>query len=330
MLLGLSSTSFAISEKNYITDYQNNVLPFTNSMEKGTLKSNGLNLSYRTFIQQDATSCLVILPGRSEPAVKYGELVYDLVHSSDIGKKLNYFILDHRGQGQSDRMVSPSDLGHVDYFNNYVSDLGSFLKNVVDKASCQKKFLFAHSMGAGISLRYVELNPDYFNGLMISSPMVKIQTKPYAYLVARAIIEGMMLAGQGNKFSVGQAPFNSNDLFTENTFTSSPERFEMTMKLAEIFPDTKVGGASNRWIKEVMNGTYYLRQDYYKITAPMKLYRAGDEQYSEPAEMHRMCQLVADCDELLLPTSKHEVINDRDENRDQVISSMIEFMTGLN
>lgn len=322
-----STDLFAISESNYADVYQNKVLPLVRSMQEGTLYSNNLHLSYRTLIQPAARNCLIILPGRSESAVKYGEMVYDLIHNSEVGKKLNYFILDHRGQGSSDRMASPLDMGHVDHFEYYVSDLENFLKTIVDQASCDKKFLFAHSMGAGIGLSFLQNEPDYFSGLMISSPMLKIQTKPYKYFAARTIIKAMMLAGKSEDFSIGQVGYNPEDRFEDNRFTTSPIRFEMTMDLYRLFPETQLGGVSNRWLNEVMKGTRNLRKGYKSITAPMKLYRAGIELYSEPKEMNKMCLEAAHCDELVLPTSKHEVFNDRDENRDQVINSMIEFMT---
>ena len=41
---------------------------------------------------------LVISPGQGEPALKYAELVYDL---KDTGYDI--FVIDHRGQGASDR-----------------------------------------------------------------------------------------------------------------------------------------------------------------------------------------------------------------------------------
>lgn len=327
-VLAFSLNAFAISEKNYQNDFQNKVLPLIYSMSEGTLFSNNLNLHYRTLMQDGATSCLVILPGRSESAVKYGEMVYDLVNS-EVGKKLNYFILDHRGQGSSERMASPHDMGHVDRFENYVSDLNNFLKTVVDQAPCGKKFLFAHSMGAGIGLSFVEREPQYFSGLMISSPMLKIQTAPYKYFVARAIIDAMMIAGKEEQFSIGQLAYNPNDRFENNRFTTSPNRFVMTMGLYELFPETQLGGVSNGWLNQVMKGTIALRKGYKKITVPMKLYRAGIELYTEPKEATKLCLQAAKCEELIFPSSKHEVFNDRDENRDQVIGSMIQFMTDL-
>ena len=325
VFVALLSNAFAISELDYQKTFENEVRPFVKTMQDGQFVSNGINIHYKTYLQDKAKYCMIILPGRSESAEKYGELVYDLKNSA-VGSNLNFFVLDHRGQGSSDRMTDKLDMGYVDQFENYVSDLDYFLKNIVSQTFCQKKLMFAHSMGAGIGLSWVTGHGKYFDGLMISSPMLKIQTKPYSYAVAKSIVTAMMAIGKGDSFAIGQKPFNSNDDFDGNKFTTSKARFKMTMDLFEEYPKTKLGGVSNRWIYEVMKGTRKLRSNYSKIKIPMHLYRAGTELYSEPEEMQKLCAEALQCQEMLLSTSKHEVVNDSDENRDQVIQDIISFV----
>jgi lysophospholipase len=325
IVLSYTLNVFAISELDYKNEFKK-VNYFTANMINGRFYSNKLNVYYKIHKNLNASNCLFILPGRSEPAQKYGELVYDL-NQTDFGKTLNYFIIDHRGQGASDRMTDKHDLGYVDQFENYVTDLDYFLKRQTANFSCNKKFLFAHSMGAGIGLSFVVKNPNYFDALAISSPMLKIQTKPYPYAVAKTIVASMMAIGRGDEFAIGQKGYNPNDVFADNKFTTSEARFEMTMDLYKNNPVYQLGGVSNKWLFEVMNGTAKLRSKYSKIKAPMKLYRAGIELYSEPSEMHKLCEEALQCDEMVFPNSKHEVINDRDETRDQVISSMIELFS---
>lgn len=326
MLAFLTFKTWAISEDNYAENYKLNVLPFVKSMSEGYFSSAGLKLHYRLSVDPENTKCVVILPGRSEAAEKYGEFVYDL-KQTDFGKSLNYFVLDHRGQGSSDRMTDKMDMGYVDHFSNYVTDVGNFLTVIVGKYNCEKKYLFAHSMGAGIGLRYVELHPDVFDALAISSPMLKIQTKPYPYLVARSIVMSMIAIGKGDEFAIGQNGYSSERNFEKNKYTTSKVRYEMSEDIFEIFPKTKFGGVSNKWLLEVMNGTIALRKNYSKLTAPMKLFRAGTELYSDPAEMHKMCVHALKCEEHLYPNSKHEVYNDQDPTRNDVIANVIDLFS---
>ena len=319
----LFTNAFAINELDYKNNYDTFVRPFLSTMQDGYLQSNGLRLHYKTALNPEAPYCLVIL--RSEPAEKYAEFIYDL-KTSVVGNYLNFFVLDHRGQGSSDRMDPKTDMGHVDQFEYYVSDVDHFLNQVVSPYKCKKRFLFAHSMGAGIGLSWVLKNEKYFDGLMISSPMLKIQTKPYSYAVAKSIVSAMMVIGKGNEFALGQKPFNANEPFETNKFTTSKVRFKMTMDLFAEYPQTKLGGVSNRWLYEIMNGTRKVRSSYKKFKLPIHLYRAGTELYSESAEMKKFCDEALQCQDMLLETSKHEVVNDSDDNRNLVLYDMVMFL----
>lgn len=321
----LSTSAFAISEKNYSIDYAVRVAPLILKMKEGTFEGAGkVKIHYRTLNSQTAQNCLVILPGRTEPIEKYAEVVHDLLQTP-AGKKMDFYLMDHRGQGQSGRMASPADMGHVDKFDNYVADVETFVKLQNLDKRCEKKYLLAHSMGAGIATAYLLKNPKSFDKVVLGSPMLKIQTKPYAYTTARAIVQGMVAAGKGAKFAIGQKPFNGAAKFEDNTFTTSPARFKMAMGMFDVIPATKLGGVSSRWILEVMKGTNPLRSRYHEISTPMIVINAGIESYSEPSEMAKLCKEAANCKHVFLESSKHEVFMDRDENRNIALSEVAEF-----
>ena len=320
-----SLKSFAISEINYKENYQNKIIPFIKTMREGTfIGENNIPIHYMTFINNKAKNCLVILPGRTEPALKYAEVVFDL-KETNAGKNLNFYLLDHRGQGLSGRMATPSDLGHVDSFKNYVLDLENFIANQNLHQNCEHKYLLAHSLGAGIAIAYLLKYPDTFERVALSSPMLKIQTHPYPDSVAQAIVDLAIIAGFGEKFSIGQKGFDPNFIFSDNQFTTSPERFAMTFAIFKNNPQMQVGGVSNRWILEVMKGTQGLRSNYHELLMPMRVFNAGIESYSEPNEMVKLCSEAPNCKRIFLPTSKHEVLMDRDINRDMVIAELNNF-----
>ncbi|KAF0663934.1 lysophospholipase L2, partial [Salmonella enterica subsp. enterica serovar Worthington str. BCH-4719] len=85
---------------------------------------------------------IVICPGRIESYVKYAELAYDLFHLG-----FDIFIIDHRGQGRSGRMLSDPHRGHVDHFNDYVEDLAAFWQQEIELGPWRKRYILAHSMG---------------------------------------------------------------------------------------------------------------------------------------------------------------------------------------
>ena len=321
----LTSICMALDENHYDEQYKLNIVPLIHNMQDGFFTGEkNLKIHYKTFLQSGAKNCLVILPGRTEPVEKYAEVVYDLSQTA-AGKNLNFYLLDHRGQGSSERMKKPSHMGYVDHFHNFVLDIETFLTNQKLDSKCEKKFLLAHSMGAGISTAFILEHPAYFNKVSFISPMLKIMTKPYSYGVARAIVETSTLVGRGAKFAIGQKGFDPLAKFEDNEVTTSPARFKMTMSVYETFPMTKVGGVSNKFVLEVMRGTNRLRSRYHEISTPMKVFYAGLESLSEPSEMVKLCDEAINCQPTFFATSKHEVLMERDEIRSKVINSLSEF-----
>ena len=101
-----------------------------------------LTLRYVRFISPQHKRVIVIVPGRIESYVKYPELAYDLFHCG-----FDVIVLDHRGQGRSDRLLDDSHLGHVVEFSHYVDDLETlYLKEIVSR-HYQQRYALAHSMG---------------------------------------------------------------------------------------------------------------------------------------------------------------------------------------
>ncbi|MBC7427453.1 MAG: alpha/beta fold hydrolase [Bacteriovorax sp.] len=329
-LVTISPSAFAISEVNYVASYQEKVIPVLHNYQYGEFSgTNKTPIHYATYTTNPAsTRCLVILPGRTEPIEKYAEVVENL----DTGKlagQFTYFLMDHRGQGSSGRMLSDFDnyqKGYVDHFENYANDIKIFMDTVVAQKNCSHKLLLAHSLGAGISIDFLQRYPEYFDRAALTSPMLKILTAPYSYTVARSIVLASMAAGRGKKFAVGQKGFNPTRDFENNDFTTSPVRYEMAMSMFDMFPKAKLGGVTNRWLNEVMSATHNIRKNYRDIKIPLLVFNAGNELYSEPSEMARFCDEAPYCVRTFLPTSKHEVLMDRDANRDVVMTELTEFL----
>ncbi len=327
--LFFSSAGFAISEENYESEFQKKILPLIDSMKDGFFKGeNNLKIHYASYTTNPVTNrCLVILPGRTEPLEKYAEVVHSL--EEKLPGRFVYFLMDHRGQGSSERMLTNNgdyDKGHVDHFDNYVLDLKSFMSNIVGAHKCSETFLLAHSLGAGIATRFMLLHPEVFDRAAFSSPMLKVQTKPYKYYLARAIITAQMALGKGDEFSVGQKAFNPKAMFEENNFTTSPARFAMAMNIFNtIIPEARLGGVTNGWLNQVMKGTKKIRKQYSELTIPLRVFNAGIENYSESSEMVKMCEEAPYCVRTFLPTAKHEVLMDQDKNRDLVIAELVSF-----
>jgi len=102
---------------------------------------------------------IVIAPGRSEGSPEYYETALDFM-------KAGYgpiYVIDHRGQGLSPRRLQNTNKGHVENFENYVSDLVTAMEDIQSDLEVlgfrkgeDHLFYTSNSMGAGIGLGYFE------------------------------------------------------------------------------------------------------------------------------------------------------------------------------
>ncbi|MBA1432728.1 MAG: alpha/beta fold hydrolase [Epsilonproteobacteria bacterium] len=123
-----------------------------------------VTIAYKIFSVTNPKAIIVISSGRTEGMVKYQELLYDLNRNG-----YSVYILDHRGQGYSERLVEDKKMGYVDNFFHYVDDLKFFVANYVPHF--KKRILLGHSMGGAIAALYAERYRDDFDALVLASPI---------------------------------------------------------------------------------------------------------------------------------------------------------------
>ena len=91
-----------------------------------------------------------VFHGRCEFIEKYFETVREL-HARGFAVAT----FDWRGQGMSDRALADTHKGHVWSFDEYATDLGAFMQEIVLPDCPPPFFALGHSMGASILLRSV-------------------------------------------------------------------------------------------------------------------------------------------------------------------------------
>jgi lysophospholipase len=263
-------------------------------------------------------AALVILPGRTEPYIKYAELTYDLRAMG-----FTVYLLDHRGQGFSGRMTKDAEAGYVEHFDNYVQDFERFMKQVVLAKSHSRLFLLAHSMGGAVGAMYLERNPGVFNAVVLSAPMLQINTEPYPEFVALALVSAnSRLLGNGKDYAPGRSGYNPNDL---NDVTKSDIRYAQTHRLFSLYPETRIGGPTNRWVYESIRGTHKAVKNAADVVDPVLLFQAGDDLIVKPKGQNRFCAAAKDCTKLVFSGAYHEILMERDEVRDRALRELGAF-----
>lgn len=124
-------------------------------------------LHRRAYVhRQESRGGVILVPGFTEGATLYQELVHDLVANG-----YSVYVQDHRGQGFSTRLM-PGTLGHMDRFEHLIDDLAAYVEAVAQSRAAsaggaaglgQPLYAIAHSMGgavlAGLLQRQGEQSP---------------------------------------------------------------------------------------------------------------------------------------------------------------------------
>ncbi len=322
LMLCFSSLAWGIPEADFPIRWKTEVLPYFQSFHNKILKNKqNLNLSIFYKIHPENHRSLVVVPGRTEPAIKYAELLYDLRYTD-----VNIFILDHQGQGQSQRLLKDSHKGHVISFQNYVNDFELFINQVTELTPKNDYYLIAHSMGAAISAHFMARKPEFFLKAVFVAPMFEMNTKPYSERIARYFSRLLILAGRGAHYAPDRGPYlPDEDTFEQNEVTHSLMRFEASKYLFTEYPHLVVGGPTSRWVNQAINATRKIDLLGAKIKTPILLFQSGMDLIVKPGRQEAFCK-KANCQLKLFSDSHHEILMEKDSIRDEALSDIGVFL----
>jgi len=123
--------------------------------------SDGIKIFYRHYQAESERARMVIAHGLGEHSGRYGNVIERVVP-----KGISVWAPDHRGHGQSG-----GQRGHVLNFAQYLTDLRQTVELAKKDMPAQMPcFLLGHSMGGLIALNFALRYPDFFDGLVVSSP----------------------------------------------------------------------------------------------------------------------------------------------------------------
>jgi lysophospholipase len=273
-------------------------------------------------IQRGRKDAILMLPGRTEPFLKYSELVFDL---DELGH--DFYLMDHRGQGLSDRMLEDGHKGYVEKFDNYIEDLDMFIKLKKLNEKYENVYLVAHSMGAAIALWHQIKKGNSFSRMVLSSPMVEIITGAGSPYYVKQFMKLQGLIGNGSSYSLGSGKGKVDVPYKNNRVTRCPLRFEMARNLELENNKLIMGGTTNQWVLESLKVGEKIFKNKSKLKKiPMLMFQAGKDLYSEMDRQNRICESLDVCRKVFLPQSYHEMFQERDSIRNKVIDETMSFL----
>ena len=292
----------------------------------------GLPLSYIRFGTPLPRGCLVIVPGQSEPALKYAEVAYDLT-AAGFGP---IYSLDHRGQGFSGRMLEDPQKNTVRKFDDYVTDFATFVDQaVLQDKNCAHPALLAHSMGGAITAAYLEKmgNASPFRKVAMSSPMLKILF-PAPRTEHGVIIETFFACNSPFGPSCDDyaqcGPLNLDEPFAPNLLTHSASRFSLKIEMFRRYPEIKVGSPTVRWVRQAALADRELRRprNVQRIASQVLLLEAGNDHLVDIEAENEFCAALGSrCEKVLYPGAYHEILMETDSVRNHALARATAFFS---
>ena len=305
-----------------------------NVNEKSFTSDDNITLAYVTNFKRENKPYVVIVSGRSEGYLKYQELAYDL----DVAG-YDSVIIDHRGQGLSQRLTKNRLKGYVKSFDDYAQDLAQLLNRELPRLYPEKQhkqFLLAHSMGGAIALRYLQRYQNNVQAVVLSSPMIAISSGGIPNWLAESIVlSGSKLnswLSNSPWYFLGQTDDNSST-FADNKLMHSKERYQRFQALYQQHSELKLGGVTFNWLAQALKANQDIFQQIEKISPPILMLQASEEDIVDNAAQNSFCQQLnivkqdscIDGKPQVIHGAYHELFFELDEYRNIALESTLNW-----
>lgn len=296
--------------------------------------SNQLQLHYSYWQPESAIAALVLIPGRIEAGHKYLEFINEALAAG-----FQVYVLDHQGQGASERLDDRSQIGDVRQFDDYVTDLDNFIHQIIKPKTTLPLLALAHSMGGGILCRYLQQQPEHgFTAAIFCSPMWGIPTRPLPLSLAMPLSRGVsrlnQLCSQQSWYLTGQGPYQ-NRPFIDNDLSQCEQRYQWFRTLYLQYPAYQLGGVSWRWLAQALTACQQMQQGPTP-QLPCLLLQAGADQVVDNAAQTMLWRRFAASPgwsqaskQHSIPAARHELLFETDIIRQLALTLINQFLAQL-
>ncbi len=312
-------------------NWHDRYLPLWQTMQSGVLTTpDNLQLRYYGYRSARSNQAIVLSPGRMELAQKYAELSFELIQAG-----YSVYILDHRGQGLSQRELLNPHKGYVSHFSQYQQDFARFIDHVVVPAGHQGTIALGHSMGCAILAGYLQHYQHPFDAVILASPMLGIYTGlvPYRLAQSLALAYGALnrVFSQQPWYFPGQGNYVEK-AFSQNPLTSCSPRYKWLLQLYRDYPQAQLGGVTSHWVSSAISAMAQLQHDAANWRTPVLLLQAGaDKVVSNHGQNRWYQQLPGQVlkQKVQINQARHEIFMETDAIRQQAFSAINQFLQQL-
>ena len=277
----------------------------------------------RSKSKKTDAATIVILPGFNEFCEKYSPAVLRLHQSGH-----SVLVLDWPGQGLSGHYGKDPLAVHCDDFSIYLIALDA----VIEAAGlCQERlFLFGHSMGGHMALRYAAWRPSHSLGVVLSAPMMAPPVMP-VWLIRgfSSFLIGMGLGHSYPPFYQVPELDQMRHYRPDNKLTRWSQGYESQFLWFDDMPKLRRSGPTIGWVNAAYRSCsqFTLHADWLQsIEVPVLAFVAGDEKIVSASATDYALSFIAQLERHDFAEARHELLYELPEVTDQLWALLLAFV----
>jgi lysophospholipase len=270
------------------------------------------------------TVCL--FQGRAEYIEKYFESIAQLQ-----ARGFAVATLDWRGQGGSERLLKNPRKGYVKNFDDYIIDLKTFMEQAVLPDCPPPYYVLAHSLGGLILTLAEPLVRNYFERMVLISPLFGLGDMYRPVGAARLATKVLSTLGFKKAFPPGEG----NTLvdfqpFIGNRLTSDSVRFARNGDIVRKAPYLSLGSPTIGWVNTVFKAMDRALDSGFapRIAVPILMIAAGADKIVSNIAIEQVAVGLRAGSRIVLPGSQHEILQERSVFREQFFAAFDAFIPG--
>lgn len=267
--------------------------------------ADGVRLRAVFWPRDKARGTVLILPGRTEHAEKYGPTAARLADAGYASAAV-----DWRGQGLAQRLTADPRKGHVGRFEDYQRDLTAFADAARAQGLPAPFFLLAHSMGGCIGLRGVMQGLDVA-AVAFSAPMWGFPAPDWQTGLLRRFYALGTAAGLGGRWALAPATgpvcYLETAPFDDNALTTDRAEWQRMQAQLRQTPEIAIAGPTFGWAAGALAETRALAALRSPALPCLTAVGSDESIVSRSAIESRMARWPG-AELLVVPGARHELL----------------------
>jgi lysophospholipase len=267
---------------------------------------------------------VILLSGRTESIEEYFETVGDL-----LARGFGVLAFDWRGQGGSARILRGRNRGHIENFDQYLTDLGAVIEDVALPDCRPPHYILAHSLGALIALRAAPALSNRIRRMVLCAPLLELNNLPLSQTAMQRIFGAITLFGFG-RMAIGSVPGPTDQKFVGNRLTSDHRRFERNRQVFLTDPGLQTGPPTAAFLYAVCRAMRDIQTADHinSIALPTLMLLPSRDEVVRTEVSESYANTMRTGGFLTIRGARHELLQERDGIREEVWAAFDAFVPG--